>query len=158
MNDDILLSEVCAAMNAEADAQFSEERLARQQARILQRIDQDGRPGRVIAFPAGAASGLPSLMRTSATTRWVAAAATVAFIVGVLAGHRLPHDLRFEPADQLATRATGASTGTTLHGPAPAPSDDEFLGEVEVAGQSRPTVLQHLDALTPRAWEVEVGQ
>ena len=40
-------------MTQEADAAFPAERLARQRARILQRVDQDGRPARVIAFPAG---------------------------------------------------------------------------------------------------------
>jgi hypothetical protein len=156
---DGLIQEVRAAMHAEADALFSGERLSRQQARILQRIAQDGRPGRVIAFPGGI-PGVPSLLRTSRTSRWVAAAAALAFVAGLIAGQRLPHNLAPAPAATMA-RSTQAQTtaGTTLRVSTPLmAADAEFLGEVETAGQSRATVLQHIDALTPQAWEVEVGQ
>ena len=47
------LDEIDTAATQEADAAFPADRLARQRARILQRVDQDGRPARVIAFPAG---------------------------------------------------------------------------------------------------------
>jgi len=158
-SDEQLIQDVTAVMNAEADAQFSAEHLARQQARILQRIDQDGRPGRVIAFPAAEAAGMSRILRTSPSARWVAAAAALAFIVGLLAGQRLPHDLQLAPASQIAATTVAKPTGTALRGSASlASTDDEFLGEVEIAGESRPTVLQHIDALTPRAWEVEVGR
>ena len=156
VSDDQLIHDVTAAMNAEADACFPDERLARQQARILQRIEQEGRPGRIIAFPAGHASA-PELLRTAPATRWIAAAAVVAFLVGLLAGQRLPHEFQ-SPKARIATAASAATAGTTLRTSAPLPSDDEFLGEVEAAADSRPAVLQHIDALTPRAWEVEVGQ
>ena len=64
-----LLTEVDAAATLEADAAFSDDRLARQQSRILARIDQNGRPGRVIAFPAG--HGHDSLStRTRPMSRW----------------------------------------------------------------------------------------
>ena len=46
-----LLDEVSDAAIREADAAFPADRLARQQARILQRLEQDGRPGRLITFP-----------------------------------------------------------------------------------------------------------
>jgi hypothetical protein len=153
--DEQLIGEVTAAMAADADAAFPADRLARQQARILQRIDQEGRPGRVITFPAAPQSApRRSLLRTSSTTRWVAAAATIAFIAGILAGQRLPYQFRGPAASQVA--ATGAATvpGPSLRSAAPRLSDDEFLGELEMAAQSRATVLQHIDALTPRAWEV----
>jgi len=47
------LDDIDMAATEDADAAFPAERLARQRARILQRVDQDGRPARVIAFPAG---------------------------------------------------------------------------------------------------------
>jgi hypothetical protein len=63
----------------------------------------------------------------------------------------LPNEFHLSPQPQ--------ATGTTLRASAPlVPSDDEFLGEVELAAESRPAVLRHIDALTPRAWDVEVGQ
>jgi hypothetical protein len=160
LSDDQLIERVTAALNAQADAAFPDERLNRQHARILQRVDQDGRPGRVIAFPAGQNPMPVSLLQTSRTTRWVAAAAALAFIAGVAAGQRLPSDFRFTPGSQMSSARPmpPEATGTTLHASTPlVPSDDEFLGELEIAAQSRPAVLRHLDALTPRAWD-EVGQ
>ena len=99
-----------------------------------------------------------SLLQTSASTRWIAAAAAIAVIVGVGAGQIRPTEFRFKPAAQIAVAHPAEVAGTTLRASAPlVPSDDEFLGEVEIAAQSRPAALRHLDALTPRAWD-EVGQ
>ena len=158
-SDDQLIQQVTAALNAEADAAFPAERLQRQHARILQRVDQEGRPGRVIAFPASQHRMRTSLLQISPSTRWIAAAAAIAFVAGVAAGQRQPTEFRFTTAPVATARPTAAeATGTTLRASAPlVPSDDEFLGEVEIAAQSRPTALRHLDAMTPRAWDVEVG-
>ena len=158
--DDLVAQQVAAALNAEVDALFPEERLQRQRGRILQRIEQQGRPGRVLAFPAGQGRTTASLLHGTPTTRWVAAAAVVAFIAGVVAGQRLPNEFHFNrPVQVVASRPSPEATGTTLRNPAAlAVSDDEFLGEVELAIQSRPAVLRHIDALTPRAWDAEVGQ
>jgi hypothetical protein len=162
LTDDQLAETVTAALNAEADAAFPDDRLARQRSRILQRIEQDGRPGRLITFPAGQARTAGSLLHATSTTRWVAAAAVVAFIAGLVAGQRLPSEFHFgSPVQRLAvSRPAPEPTGTTLRASSPLmPSDDEFLGEIEMAAQSRPAVLRHLDELTPRAWDVEaVGQ
>jgi hypothetical protein len=148
-----LLGEVSTAADAEVDAAFPPERLARQQARILHRIDQDGRPGRVIAFPAGTAAAGPSL-RTRSTSRWVAAAAAAAFIIGLAAGHMV-RDFPGTSAPRHAA-LTPAVTGTTMRSArTPVVSDDEFLGEIEEAVDSNgPAALRPIDALTPRAWEV----
>jgi hypothetical protein len=161
LSDEQLAQAVSTALMADADAVFPDERLDRQRARILQRIEQDGRPGRVIAFPASQGRTTTSLLNTNSTTRWVAAAAAVAFIAGVVAGQRLPNEFHFgSPVQRVAvSRPAPEPTGTSLRASAPlVPSDDEFLGEVELAAESRPAVLRHLDALTPRAWDVELGQ
>ena len=162
LSDDQLVQQVTTALNARADAAFPEERLARQHARILQRIDQEGRPGRVIAFPAARERMPASLLQASSTSRWVAAAAAVAFIAGVAAGQHLPSEFRFRPAAQIAVSRPAPAkeaTGTTLRASVPLTlSDDEFLGQLELPADSRPAVLQHLDALTPRAWDVEGGR
>jgi hypothetical protein len=163
LSDDQLVQRVTAALNAEADAAFPAERLNRQHARILQRIDQEGRPGRVIAFPAIQQRLPDSLLQPSSTTRWVAAAAALAFVAGVAAGQRLPNEFHTRPASQLAVSRhapPSETTGTTLRASAPLmPSDDEFLSEIELAAESRPAVLRHIDELTPRAWDVmETGQ
>ena len=150
-----MLADVTTAATIEADAAFPADRLARQQARILQRAEQEGRPGRVIAFPAGQAPAV-SLLRSRPASRWAAAAAAAAFVVGLLAGH-LAHDLPGSAprsvAPQMVANEAGADAPlrvvpTTL-------SDDELLGQVEMAvDSSGPAALRALDVMTPRAWDV----
>jgi anti-sigma factor RsiW len=149
-----MLAEISGAADAEVDVAFPEDRLARQQARILHRVDQDGRPGRVIAFPAASAQAAPSL-RTRSTSRWIAAAAAAAFVIGLAAGHMV-HDFPRLSAPHHVALTTPTVTGTTLRvSTTPAVSDDEFLGEIEDAVDSNgPAALRPIDALTPRAWEV----
>ena len=80
-----MLADVAAVTVAEADAAFSVDRLVKQRARILQRLEQEGRFGRVITFPSNVAQR-PSL-RARPGTRWVAGAAAAGLLIGVLAGH-----------------------------------------------------------------------
>jgi hypothetical protein len=157
------LTDVSARIAQEADELFPAERLARQHARILQQIDHSGRPARVIAFPAGYAQEpiRPSRRRSP---RWLAAAGAVAaaFIVGILAehlAHELPGNRRSVPDSRLAARAVEAAAPIrTVVAPrtvVASLSDDEFLGQIELAvGSAGPAMLRPLDALTPRAWDV----
>jgi hypothetical protein len=149
-----LLSEIDTAATVEADAAFPADRLARQQARILARLEQSGRPGRVIAFPA--AHGPDALStRTRPMSRWVAAAAAAGLIVGLAAGH-LSHDFSGIGRPTMARAAIRQQiAATTMREAAPAMTDDEFLGQIEAAiDRTGPPALRPLDALTPRAWEV----
>jgi hypothetical protein len=151
-----LLDEVGQAADLEADAAFPVDRLARQQARILHRIDQDGRPARVIAFPAGHGPET-TLPRSHRTTRWVAGAAAAAFVIGLLTGH-LAHDfptrgVRRAPAPQLSSAAPARTSPGVIR--TVQASDDAFLGEIDLAVASGgPAALRRIDAVTPRAWEV----
>jgi hypothetical protein len=149
-----LLTEMDTAATAEADTAFPADRLARQQARILARIDQNGRPGRIIAFPAGHGHDTLSA-RTRPMSRWVAAAAAAGLIVGLAAGH-LSHDfsgIRRPAVARTAVRQQIAAT--TMRDVTPVMTDDEFLGQIEAAiDRGGPAALRPLDALTPRAWEV----
>jgi hypothetical protein len=151
-----LLDEVTAAATQEADAAFPAERLARQHARILQRVEQDGRPGRLIAFPAGYAQE-PSPLRVRPRTRWIAAAAAAAFVIGLLAGH-LAHDIpgRAGVSAVPIARATDSPQGG-LRAVATTFSEDEFLGQIEMAADSPgpDSALRALHDVTPRAWEVK---
>lgn len=154
-----LLAEYSEAVIAEADAAFPAERLARQQTRILQRLEQEGRPGRVIAFPAGHAHEPPPL-RARPGMRWIAGAAAAGLIIGVVAGH-LTHDFSNRAAGRApqiaasrpdtgvgASAVTRRAVSTTL-------SEEEFLGQLEIAIEgSRSASLQPLDELTPRVWEI----
>lgn len=151
-----MLGDISGAAALDADTAFPEDRLARQRGRILHRIDVEGRPGRVIAFPAGHPQEA-AVLRTRPASRWVAGAAAAGLIIGLLAGH-FAHDFpgaaRVSPPPQIVANDTGARAlrpvSTTM-------SDDEFLGQVEVALDSNgPAALRPLDVLTPRAWEVAV--
>ena len=148
-----LLAEIAAAAAHEADAVFTPERLARQQAKILQRVEQDGRPGRVIVFP-GHGSEAP-MPRVRPATRWIAVAAAAGLVIGLLAGH-LAHDMPglTRPAPvTTAMRATDASPAG-LRAVATTFSEDEFLGEIELAAdQPGGIALLPLHNATPRAWE-----
>ena len=148
-----MLSDATVALNEEADAAFSPERLARQHARIMQRIDQEGRPARVIAFPTSHTSTLRVYRRPS--RRWAAAGAVAAaFVVGILAGHltqNLPGGST-APATHLM-RAQDQRVPVTVA--ASVSADDELLGQIEAAvGSTGPAALRALDAVTPRAWDV----
>jgi hypothetical protein len=148
--------EIDHAADVEVDEIFTPERLASQQARILQRIEQDGRPARVIAFPAAPAPE-PRPLRTRPAARWIAGAAAAGLTIGLLAGE-LVHDLPIlgrpsRPA-LVSTSARGTSSPTSRP---PAEivnasfNDEEFLGEIETAidGPHVPA-LRPLNDLTPR--------
>lgn len=146
-----LFGDVSAVAQAEADAQFSDDRLMRQQARIFQRVEQDGRPGRLISFPAGQPQA-PLLVRSRPASRWVAGAAVAGLVVGLLTGQLLPVGQSAAPSTRMVSNEAGS--GMALRAVSTTLSDDEFLGEVEAAGSLGPPALRPLDALTPRAWEV----
>jgi hypothetical protein len=151
-----LLDEVSDAAAHEADAAFPADRLTRQQARILQRLEQDGRPGRLIAFPF---HGLdPATPRIRPATRWIAAAAAAAFVIGLLAGH-LAHDMpaTTRASAPSAARATDAVQSSTLRAVATTFSEDEFLVQIDLVADSPGpgTALRALHDVTPRAWEVK---
>jgi hypothetical protein len=149
-----VLTDVDDAATIQADAAFPAERLARQQARILHKLELDGRPGRVIAFPAGSSHDTFSL-RTRRTSRWVAAAAAAGLIIGLAAGH-LTHDFSSVRRPLIAqTVVRQQVAGTAMMDVAPVVTDDEFLGQIEAAvDRGGPAALRPLDVLTPRAWEV----
>ena len=146
-----ILAELDAAADVNTDAAFPPDKLERQQARILQRVDQDGRPGRVISFPAYQAPD--TLLRARPRVRWAAAAAAAAFVFGLFAG-LFAHNLAGDGA-RTPPGVTGDNTQAPLRAVSTTFSEDEFLGQVEVAAtQNGPVALRPLDAMTPRAWEV----
>jgi hypothetical protein len=150
---ELLLAEVSDAARAETDGVFPDERLAAQHARIMQRLEQDGRPARVIAFPASQPSEVRPL-RTRPAARWIAGAAAAGLAVGLLAGH-LAHDL---PQFGRPSRTGVLTTNTARQSPPPALravnvslNDEEFLGEIENAIDGpHLTALRPLNDLTPQ--------
>jgi hypothetical protein len=147
-----LLAEVSTAVGEEADGHFPAERLARQQARILGRIEQDGRPGRVITFPNYGQDAF--LLRGRPASRWIAAAAAAGLVIGLLAGH-LAHDLPGrEGAASVASAPTADLAPSAFRAVVATFSEDEFLGQLELAADSPGGItLRPLHDATPSAWE-----
>ena len=146
-----VLTEVSDVAAAEADALFTQERLDRQRAHILQRVDQESRHGRLINFPAGQGSS-PTLLRARPGARWIAGAAAAGLFIGLLAGH-LSHD--FTAGRVLPSRVAIAPSAPTFQAVSTTMSEEEFLGRLEIAVErTGGTALRPLDDLTPLVWEV----
>ena len=143
-----VLDDVSAATAAETDALFPPDRLAKQHAGILQRIEREGRPARLIAFPAAAAP----VPRTRPAPRWIAGAAAAGLVLGLLAGQVG----RLMPGGRGAQVAGSERPAlAVLEAISPAMSEEEFLGRIELAVEGTTGAsLRPLDDLTPRVWEV----
>ena len=149
-----VLDEVDVAADLEVDTVFVDDRLARQRARILQRIEQEGRPGRLLSFPVASPSTM--MLRSRPRARWAAAAVAAAFVVGMLAGH-LAHDLPVSGNDRMITPriVSNERDSTPLRAVSTTWSDEEFLAQVEQAAfRVSPAALGPLDDMTPRAWDI----
>ena len=148
-----ILAETSDVAIAEADALFTDERLSRQRAHILQRVERESRQGRLISFPAGQATS-PTPLRGRPAARWIAGAAAAGLVIGLLAGH-LTHDFtsgRVLPPSRAAVLSPPAASvqavSTTM-------SEEEFLGRLELAVEGTGgSALRPLDDLTPLVWEV----
>ena len=156
-----LLEDVSDGATAAADAAFPPERLARQHSRILARLMQEGRPARVIAFPAAYTQSEPVVSRTRPPSRWIAAAAVAGLVVGVIAG-RFGHDYPFSRSSQViithsaeAPELRAPGTSGPIREASVSISEDEFLSQLEMAIDSpAAAALQPIDDLTPRTWDV----
>lgn len=148
-----LLDEVRDVAAAQADAYFTPDRLARQRAHVLERLDHEARHGRVISFPAAHAHA-PAL-RARPGMRWIAGAAAAGLLIGFIAEHAAHWVPGWPP--QPAAMATVDATTETLHLVAVPLSEEEFLGRMEMAVEGTAgSALRPLDDLTPRVWEVAI--
>ena|SRR5687767_8317256 len=150
--DDRLIDEVSAVLAAEADVVFTDERLARQRSQILRRIEEETRPGQVIAFPN--AQPARATLRVRPGMRWIAGAAAAGLLIGVAAGH-LAHDLPGGVRDLQSPGMVTDVSAPTLQAVSTTMSEDEFLGLLEVAIETTGgSALRPLDDMTPLVWEV----
>jgi hypothetical protein len=105
---------------------------------------------------------------STASRRWVSAAAVAGLVIGLFAGqlvHFLPWDPVNDP-ERASARVPAPRARALAPVPAPSPvrvlSDDELLDEIEAAVQlRRASSLRALDALTPTAadlWERQPGR
>jgi hypothetical protein len=146
------------AANADADAVFTDDRLARQRERIVARIGALARSTRVVPFPAlrARAFGEDGTIRLR---RWVSLAAAAGLLIGVGVGR-----LSLGSGQQPAPLAQPAASMVAVLGPARAGAptsastwdfhdDEQFLSELDELGvrsRSRIRELQAIDQLTPR--------
>ncbi len=146
-----LLDEVGQACIEDADAAFPASRLARQQIRIQQRIEEETRPARVIAFPAAGVPSTPFVRTRRPVTRWIAAAAVAGLLVGLVAG-RAGRQPETAFVSSQARGPVGQPGIRAISAPLAPLSDDEVLGAIEAAVEGRGGMaLRPLDELTPRA-------
>jgi hypothetical protein len=159
---DALAAVLVAAREAagEADAVFTPERLAAQQAHILRRLENAERPARILRFPL---STRPFPGVRNGARRWIAAAAAAGLLTGIVAGRALDFGNPWRTGSPSQTQTLASSRGrqpvlTSAGTPAPA-SDERLLGEIEAALVT-PGVdeLRALDALTPQAREASFSR
>jgi hypothetical protein len=137
-----------------ADAAFTAERLAAQQAQIMRRLEQLDEPARVIAFPSHS-----RLQRESAGHRvaagWLGVAAAAGLVLGVISGQwsaRLgvqPVQVRTE---QQAAPQPVAEAPAEAAGPIDASLLDMDLDSLNVPA------FAVMDAMTPRATQVALNR
>ncbi len=150
--------------DAHADDLFTPERLWNQHQAILHRIEQVGRPARVISFPDRVGGHVTSATMRVAP-RWLAAAAAAGLFVGVAVGGMFfDQGARVVGTQSMMARSKPPRTAVApppvrITSPASvvvdAPDDDDFLAELEQALQNPGTrELIPLDALTPHVRDI----
>jgi hypothetical protein len=149
--------------DALADEVFTADRLWAQHQAILHRIEQAGRPARVISFPDRVGRKVAATT-TRVAPRWLAAAAAAGLFVGVAVGGMFFDqgtpilDVQTIMARSKPARTPAAPPPVRVTSPAsvvePA-DDDNFLAELEEALQNpRTRELLPIDALTPHVRDI----
>ena len=143
---------------ADADLVFTADRLRAQQVQIERRLQQVGRPARVLSFPARVVRGTMSGSPARWTPRWAAVAAAAGLFVGVAVGASYNFGTRslFGPSSRQITPAlTLSPVATRGTSPAQVAADDAFLSDLELALERPHTrELIAFDALTPHVREI----
>lgn len=151
------LEEVRDEATAEADAAFPAERLAAQQAHILNRLEAMDRPVRVIAFPKFAR---PIADRPTISNRWIAVAAAAGLVIGVALGQWMDFQHRFgaqplRTPDSASARSAPATSDedVLVRTASRTMSDEALLSELEASLAMTPSVepLLAIDTITPRS-------
>jgi hypothetical protein len=147
-----VLREVTDATVSAADHAFPPERLSRQRARILQRVEHLGRRARVLTFPEPRRRR--PFLHPQPVRRWVAGAAAAGLIVGMVAGH-MAHEL--PGLHQPALVQPAVQEPVPLRASTEVLGDDELLRQVQYevdAGTVGPAALRRIADMTPVAWDV----
>jgi len=150
-----LLDNVRREGEAEADAIFTPERLRAQQQQIARRVEQVGRPARVISFPSRIVRRTIGASTSRPASRWVAAAAAAGLFVGVAVGASYQWSGRRVPGAAFTREANARISPAAAHASNAADNDADFLSDLELALERPHTrELQAFDELTPHVREI----
>lgn len=142
----------------EADAVFTPDRLRAQQLQIARRLEQVGRPARIISFPSRVVRRTMSATSARSAPRWMAGAAAAGLFIGVAVGASYnfgTHSFLTSAPPTNASRPRLTPVATRGDSPAQIAADDAFMSELEVALERPHTrELVAFDALTPHAREI----
>jgi hypothetical protein len=150
-----LLDNVRREGEAEADAIFTPERLRAQQQQIARRVEQVGRPARVISFPSRIVRRTIGASTSRPAPRWVAAAAAAGLFVGVAVGASYQWGGRRVPGAAFTREANARISPAAARASSAADNDADFLSDLELALERPHTrELQAFDELTPHVREI----
>jgi hypothetical protein len=142
------LEDVRAMGAAEADAAFTEERLAAQRGHVLQRLESLDRPAKVISFPARTAWSAASDDRRRVSPGWLAVAAAAGLTLGVV-GVELSHT--FGPVSTGAPVSDGRAAGRASGG---GTVIDASILEDDSYSRTQLGSLEEMNEMTPRLIDV----
>jgi hypothetical protein len=138
-----------------ADAAFTPERLAAQQAQIMRRLEQLDEPARVIAFPSHS-----RLQRESAGHRvaagWLGVAAAAGLVLGVISGQWSAR-LGVQPVQVRTEQQAAPQVPPVAEAPAEAGPIDASLLDMDLDSLNVPAFAV-MDAMTPRATQVALNR
>lgn len=133
----------------EADAVFTDERLAKQRQRIARRLEHHGRRADVVLFPTRG-TAQPVAGPRAAWQPWAAAAAVAGLVAGLVLGLGLDRLELGDAAERASTSLVDATTSGEAAFELGLSSEDELMEAIDVALTTRrvPELLA-LDEVTP---------
>jgi hypothetical protein len=138
-----------------ADAAFTPERLAAQQAQIMRRLEQLDEPARVIAFPSHS-----RLQRESTGHRvaagWLGVAAAAGLVLGVISGQWSAR-LGAQPVQVRTAQQAAPQVQPAADAPAEAGPIDASLLDMDLDSLNLPAFAV-MDSMTPRATQVALNR
>jgi hypothetical protein len=142
------LEDVQAIGRADADAVFSEDRLATQRESVMDRLAQLDRPSKVISFPAATPVARETQAGRRGSAGWLLASAAAGLMIGVVTmelSHMIPFGTAQTPAPIVASAPASAASD--------AADEAGLLLDAVFDGPSLDSV-NALDEITPRVADI----
>jgi hypothetical protein len=136
---------------SDADRVFTREKLHEQRDRILRRLERQGHPAEVLAFPSRSPH-YPVVNRVlGPARRWIAAAAAAGLAAGVFLGFAVDHSASVRLANRIVQAPAVAETMARTR--RADPRDEQILSDIEDAlvGPRHVVELRAIDLMTTPA-------